>query len=263
MHGIRPALRRLPAARRLPGRSVAMISRLARIVATLEQLYGTVPSPPSDAFVLFVWEVLSNHSTPRNRDAALKGLKRAGALTPEGMWNAAPKTLAQSVSVAGPYRDQRLLGLRKGVDVFRRTPALPAIIGGPLRTALQQLKQLPKMTGDSGAYRMLLFAGQHEVLPVDARISRVATRLGYGERLPDFSKTARSIRQAVAAELTSVDDYRRAYLYFEHHGEATCREANPRCDACPLRSVCPYVQRFGAVRQSATVTAPGHRAKGR
>jgi endonuclease III len=115
------------------------------------------------------------------------------------------------------------------------------IIGGPLRTAIQQLKRLPKMNGDSGAYRMLLFSGRHPVLPIDARVSRVATRLGYGEKLSDFSKTAHSIREAVAPELTSVESYRRAYLYFDHHGASTCVETDPRCDTCPLRSGCPYV----------------------
>ena len=40
--------------------------------------------PPRDPFTLFVWEVLSGHSTPRKRDAALASLKRARALTPKG-----------------------------------------------------------------------------------------------------------------------------------------------------------------------------------
>ena len=55
--------------------------------------------------------------------------------------------------------------------------------------------------GEGGAYRMLLFAAGHAVLPVDARVSRVARRLGYGDTGADFAKTARAIRSAVSAEL--------------------------------------------------------------
>src|SRR5262252_9536012 len=77
----------------------------------------------------------------------------------------APRKLEESVALAGPYRDQRLLGLRKGVDVFRRTPTLLSVVRGPVAAALRLLKQLPRLTGESGPYRMLLFAGDHAVLP--------------------------------------------------------------------------------------------------
>jgi A/G-specific adenine glycosylase len=220
-----------------------MSSRFEGLIRRLRKRYGELPSPPSDAFVLFVWEILSNHSVPRKRDAALQTLKRHRALTPDSMWNAAAAKLETSVALVGPYRDQRLLALRKGVEVFRGNPALPSIIRGPVRAALKALKQLPKMTGESAAYRMLLFAGDHAVLPVDARVARVATRIGVGERLADFSKTARSVRQAASVELSdSLDAYRTAYLYLEHHGGAMCTEADPQCDDCPLFADCSYAK---------------------
>jgi len=220
-----------------------MSSRLDGLVRTLQKHYGPLPEPPSDAFVLFVWEILSNHSTPKKRDAALHTLRRHGALTQDSMWRASPTKLAASVALAGPYRDQRLLALRKGVDVFRHNTGLPSLIKGPVPAAMKALRGLPKMTGDSGAYRMLLFAGDHAVLPVDARVARVATRLGYGEKLADFGKTARSVRQAAAAELSdSVNAYRGAYVYLDHHGAATCTESDPHCDACPLFADCPYAR---------------------
>jgi endonuclease III len=101
--------------------------------------------------------------------------------------------------------------------------------------------------GEGGAYRMLLFAADHPVLPVDARVSRVACRLGYGEPRDDgrsFIKVARSVREAVARELPSeVESYRRAFLYLSHHGAATCTEADPHCPVCPLSPGCPEGQK--------------------
>ena len=228
-----------------------MSSRLEALVVKLQKHYGELPSPPTDAFALFVWEILSGHSKPKKRDSAFSALKRHRLLTADAMWKAAPKTLEASVGLAGPYRDQRLLGLRKGVEVFRRNPSLFSIVGGAMPTALRVLKQLPRMTGDSSAYRMLLFVGGHPVLPLYARVSRVATRLGYGERLGDFSKTARSVRQAAAAELRdSVDAFRRTYVYMEHHGATICTEASPRCDECPLFADCPYGKSHATRRPS-------------
>ena len=150
------------------------------------------------------------------------------------MSRVAQKKLEEAVALAGPYLEQRLRALRTGVDVFRRSPDLPAVIRGPLPAARRALKGLPQM-GDGGAYRMLLFAAGHQVLPVDARVSRVARRLGYGEGQAGFAKTARAIRSAVSSELpASPDAYRRAFVYLNHHGAATCTEADPHCHICPL-----------------------------
>lgn len=219
------------------------MSRLERLIGELKSFYGRLPTPPGDPFTLFVWEVLSVHSTPRKRDAAMGALKRARALTPDAMWRVAQKKFEESVALAGPYLEQRLRALRTGVDVFRRSPALPVVIRGPLPAARRALRTLPQM-GEGGAYRMLLFAAGHPVFPVDARVSRVARRLGYGEGQSGFARTARAIRGAVSSELpASADAYRRAFVYLNHHGAATCTEADPHCSVCPLLRDCPEGQR--------------------
>ena len=218
-------------------------SRLERHVAALQTFYGAVPVPPRDPFTLFVWEIMSGHSTPRKRDAALAALKKIPALTPDAMWRAPQKKLEAAVAVAGPYTDQRLLALRKGIDHFRRAPDLAKTIRGPLKPALKALKGLPQM-GEAGGYRMLLFAADHPVLPVDARVSRTAQRLGYGSGdHSSWPALARSIREAVTRDLPAETDvFRRAYLYLSHHGGATCTEADPHCRVCPLRRDCPAFQ---------------------
>jgi endonuclease III len=218
------------------------VSRLERLIDRLKAFYGTLPPPPSDPFQLFVWEVLSVHSSPHKRDAAMGALKRNRALTPDSMWKVAQKKLEDSVRIAGPYLEQRLNALRTGVDIFRRNAKLAATIRGPLPAARKVLKGMPQM-GEGGAYRMLLFAADHAVMPVDARVARVAARLGYGTKQAVFSKTARAVRDAVAGELPEdLAAYRRAYLYLDHHGSATCTEADPHCHVCPLLQDCPEGQ---------------------
>jgi endonuclease-3 len=219
------------------------MSRLDGLLDALQTFYGLLPSPPRDPFILFVWEVLSVHSTPFKRDAALAALKRIPALTPDSLWKAPQKKLQESVALAGPYTEQRLSSLKTGTELFRRTPALTTIIRGPLPAARRALKPMPQL-GETGAHRMLLFAADHPILPVDARISRVGRRLGYGEPAADFRRQARSVQSALEAELPrEVDAYRRAFLYLSHHGGATCVETNPHCAVCPLSSDCPEGQK--------------------
>ena len=94
--------------------------------------------------------------------------------------------------------------------------------------------------GEGCAHRMLLFAADQPVLPVDAPVSRVARRLGYGEQHAEVAKTARSVRDAVIRELPpKVDAFRRAFLYLSNHGSATCTETEPHCAVCPLLKECP------------------------
>ena len=50
--------------------------QLETALAALARFYGLLPTPPRDPFILFVWEVLSPHTTPAKRDAALAALKR-------------------------------------------------------------------------------------------------------------------------------------------------------------------------------------------
>jgi len=219
------------------------VSRLTDSLARLRTFYGALPAPPSDPFTLFVWEVLSVHTVPRKRDAALGALKRIRALTPDAMWRAPKKKLDESVMLAGPYLEQRMRALRTGIDLFRRSPGIAGVIKGPAPAALKALKPFPQM-GEGGAYRMLLFAGKHPVLPVDARVGRTAVRLGYGDGHADFKKMARSIRTAVAAELEPAPEaFTLAYLYLSHHGAATCTEGDPHCAVCPLAADCPEGRR--------------------
>ena len=215
------------------------MSKLESAIDALQKFYGTLSKPPRDPFTLFVWEVLSVHSNSRKRDAALTALKRIRALTPDAMWRAPQKKLEESVALAGPYLENRLNALRTGVDLFRRSPDLPKIIAGPMAAARRALKPFPQL-GETGAHRMLLFAADHAILPVDARINRVGRRLGYGQPAADFKKQARSVQEGMSAELpASVEAYRRAFLYLSHHGAATCTEADPHCSVCPLIKDCP------------------------
>lgn len=200
-------------------------SRLERLVAELKEFYGLLPAPPSDAFGLFVWRVLSFNTTPQKRDLAFAALKRHRALTPDAMSKLAPKKLDDSVKVAGPYAEQRQRALTTAVSVFQRHPNLSASLRSPLPVAQEAVSLLPQMA-EGDADQILLFAGGHRVLPVDVGTRRVLTRLGYSD--------------GADAELPHrLDVYRRVSSYLAHHALLTCADVEPHCGVCPIRSHCP------------------------
>jgi endonuclease III len=56
------------------------------------------------------------------------------------------------------------------------------------------------------------------------------------------------VRRALVAELAQTPEaFQRAFLYFSHHGVATCSEREPHCSVCPILDGCPEgMRRAGA-----------------
>jgi A/G-specific adenine glycosylase len=213
---------------------------LSAVVDALRQFYGRLPDPPTDPFAYFVWEVLSTESMPAKRDAAYGAFKKIPALTPDAMQRAPQAKITAAIALVGAYRDQRLDALHIGIDRFRRIPTLADQIRGPLPAARRALRHFPNLSED-GARRMLLFAGNHAVVPVDARIERVATRVGYVSGAIGGKRRARAIQRSLTRDLGGdLDALRRAVLYFSHHGSLTCVEREPHCGVCPIAGACPY-----------------------
>jgi endonuclease III len=205
-------------------------------VVELQRFYGLLPMPPGDPFALFAWEVLALKALPAGRDAALAALRKAHILTPDAVVRAPRAALEAAVAVAGPSKEWRLDALRAGAETFRRNPGLPAAIRGPLVKARRSLRLLGQLDA-AGAHRMLLFAGDHPILPADPRVLRVAARLGYISAARQAARRAR--RQLGALLGTDRDVLRRAALYLSHHGALTCTEREPHCRVCPLAHECP------------------------
>jgi endonuclease III len=200
---------------------------LPLLLERLERFYGLLPQPPHDPFALYVWEVLSVHTTPPRRDAAFNALRRIPALTPDSMGRVARGKLEAAVALAGPYREERLRALTAGVDVFRRHRDLREKLRAPLPRANEALSLLPHLTTVSGQW-MLLLAGDQPILPADPQLSRVVSRLGY-----EIDSAAAEIGEVLSA-------LQRAAQYLAHHGRATCLDAEPICHICPLKPDCPF-----------------------
>ncbi len=213
-----------------------MIDRLA-------PFYGPLPLPPADPFGFYVWEVLGTRTTGGRRDTAMAELRRIPALTPDSMRKLGRGRLVAVVRHCGPFVDERLAALDAGIDVFRRQPRFLERLGGPLRQAWMASRDLPHV-GHAGALRLLLFAGSSTIVPVDAGIARVVTRLGLTPNRPNLRRLVREARRALDTELPRDQaTRRRAVLHLHHHAEHSCAEMSPHCGVCPLAAACPEGQR--------------------
>jgi endonuclease III len=88
-------------------------------------------------------------------------------------------------------------------------------------------------------------------IAVDTHVGRVAVRLGLTER---GSKEAIEIERDLMALVPQRHWYQTTYLFIEH-GRQTCEAKRPRCELCPVESLCPSSQEAGLVDRYRTSTA--------
>ena len=208
------------------------------LLAALERFYGPLPTPPTDPFRVYVWEALSTQTAPGRRDAAYAALQRIPALTPDALVRASRATLTSAVAHAGSYAEQRIQALMAAADRFRRTPGLAGAIRGSIRTARRAAATLPR-AGEGSVHRLLLFGGQHCVLPLDRDVLRVGRRLGFGST-PTGPGTPRRVRRAMEDGLPAFHEtFARAAVYLRHHALHTCTD-EPHCGVCPVAGRCPW-----------------------
>jgi len=112
----------------------------------------------------------------------------------------------------------------------------------PLPEARKALMKFPSI-GAPGAEKILLLSGSHPVLGLDSNGLRVLIRLGYGREGKSYAASYRSAQEAAAPRLEPrCDRLIRAHLLLRRHGQTLCRRSRPRCEACPVASVCAYSQ---------------------
>jgi endonuclease III len=210
----------------------------ADLVSRLVTFYGPLPTPPADAFGVYLWDVLGIRTTAGRRDAALQALRRVPAMTPDSVRKLGRGRLEAIARLSGPFAEERVSAIETGVDVFRRRRDFAAELDGPLRRAWLAAGDLPHL-GEAGSARLLLFASRHGLVPVDVGVSRFAVRFGLVEPLPNLRRLSRTVRRRLAAALPSgLSDRRQAVLYLAHHAQSTCVEVEPHCSICPLVTDC-------------------------
>lgn len=125
---------------------------------------------------------------------------------------------------------------------------------GPLaeesdRVVEAYLTSLPGV-GVKTAKCVMMFSMGRRVLPVDAHVARVAERLG----LVDSTRSRSRTHEVIEAVVPAGDRYD-FHVNAIAHGRAACRERDPKCRGCPVRSRCVYIRRTDVRRTASTATS--------
>ena len=86
---------------------------------------------------------------------------------------------------------------------------------------------------------MLLFSYGRPDVPVDTHVYRVGTRLGLFRPKAPLEEAHDEMLRLIGRDGDGEDAYE-THVGLLRHGRRTCHARNPRCEECPLLSLCPY-----------------------
>jgi endonuclease-3 related protein len=181
-----------------------------------------IPRQPAEGFEVAVGAVLTQNTSWRNAEAALKRLLAEGLLVRDSLLDRSETELADMIRPSG-YFNQKARKLRILAEALR--PGLP-----PDRSQLLALWGIGAETADS----ILLYAYHVPSFVIDGYTRRLAHRLGWIAGRESYTL----LQRLFAEELPG-----RAALFGEFHA-LIVRHAKEHCRKRALCSGCPLLGRF-------------------
>ncbi len=210
--------------------------RVRRIADRLRAAYGPPLLRPHRAPVdELILTVLSQNTNDRNRDVAYARLRERFDSW-DAVRNAPIEEVEDAIRPGGlaPTKSVRIKQILEALD-GDDLAWLPDVSGEEARTRLVELPGVGRKT----AACVLMFAFDLPDIPVDTHVSRVGTRLGLFRPGASFDEM-----HDEALRFTPPEDAYEFHVELIRHGRRTCVARRPRCEECPLLSLCPYGREF-------------------
>ncbi len=181
--------------------------------------------------------IISQNTSDVNRDRAFERL-RARFASWEVVRDAPVEAIEETIRPAGLAQQKapRIKGALQFITQERGELSLDFLKDLPVDEAKAWLTQV-KGIGPKTAAIILLFSLGMPAFPVDTHVHRVTQRLGLiGPRV------SAAKAHVILEDLLPADIYYPFHLNVIRHGREICHARNPRCEICPLQTLCDYYQ---------------------
>jgi len=210
-------------------------NRINLALKIISENYGGRPFKLDlNPFEQLVVTILSQNTSWRNVDRALNNLMRRGRLKPDDIITLGPQRLSQIIKPAGLHllKSQRIHQIALTVKE-KYGGSLRGLIERDVKGAREELMKLPGV-GPKTADVFLAFTAGHPILPVDTHISRVSKRLHIAVEGAGYEEVKASLEAHVPPQ-----DRVKMHIALIEFGRNICKAVKPRCEICPVRSLCP------------------------
>jgi len=217
-----------------------MKALLMKIYDKLYKTYGPRHWWPGETpFEVMVGAILTQNTSWRNVEKAIRKLKSQGVLNLEGIHELRKSQLASLIKSSGYYRI-KAIRLKNFVNFI-----VENYNGSVKRMRKEELETLrEKLLGVNGigaetADSILLYGLNKPIFVVDAYTKRILTRHGLISGNVSYGEIQRLFMRYLPVDEKLFNEYHALLVYL---GKMLCRKV-PRCDICPLKGIAQSVQK--------------------
>ena len=217
------------------------------IYLRLNEFYGQpIWQGGEDPVDELIWTILSANTNDTNSGRAFRQLKATFGDDWEAVRVASLDVIKEAIRPSGMYNQKarHIVETLNRIKESRGGYNLDHLATIDLSEAMAYLTSLPGV-GHKTASIVLLFSFNRGAFPVDTHVQRVSQRLGICGRRDSPEKIKR-----IWESLLPPETYYALHVNLIRHGRTICTARNPKCEICPLQSVCDYYNRTGEWSES-------------
>lgn len=201
----------------------------------IKRLKKTYPSARivlnfSNPWELLVAVILSAQCTDKKVNEVTEKLFRKYP-TPGHYVNADPRKFEQDIRSTGFYR-------AKTKNILTTAKIIKEKFGGRVPATMEEILRLRGVARKTANVVLGNAYGVVEGIAVDTHVRRLSQRLGFTR-----SDDPKKIEQDLMRIIPKNNWFKITYLLIDH-GRAVCTAKDPRCDLCPLATLCPSAFQF-------------------
>jgi endonuclease-3 related protein len=214
---------------------------IPEIYRTLARAYGPLHWwPARTRFEVIVGAFLTQNTSWKNVEHALRNLRRVGALNLASIRRMEVAELEQLIRPSGYFR-QKAARLKTFIAYLdeRHNGTLNRMFAQPLEVLRNELLELNGV-GPETADAILLYAGKLPVFVVDAYANRVFERHGITHSGEKYERARALVEDALEGEFGSelADHYNEFHALLVEVGKRHCGTV-AKCAGCPLQPLLP------------------------
>jgi endonuclease-3 len=227
----------------MPDKDDLLAAKAAIIYKRLNDLFGQPQwQGGEDPVDELIWTILSANTNDTNSGRAFHRLKATFGDDWEVVRTAPLDAIKDAIRTAGMYNQKapRIVETLNRIKELEGDYTLDHLATMEVADALAYLTALPGV-GHKTASIVLLFCFNRASFPVDTHIQRISQRLGISGQRDSPEKI-----KGIWERLLPPETYYPLHINLIRHGREICNARNPKCEICPLQSVCDYYNRAGA-----------------
>ncbi len=185
---------------------------------------------PGDPFEVLIYTIISQRTRDEQTDVAADSLLSVFP-TAKDLAGANIRKIEKLIKPAGFYR----VKARKIKEVSK---IIQEKFNGEVPDDFESLMELPSV-GRKTANCVLVFGFGKPAIPVDTHVHRISNRLGL-VRTSKPEETEEELKKVLPKKYWL--DINHMFVRF---GQTICRPINPKCEECPVSSLCRYYKTRG------------------